>query len=236
MLSFKENITRQIDRMESGKIFTFKELTFPHEKFANVSVILSQKSMRGELVRIEKGAYYKPKKSSLGLGSLPVYQDEQLKYLTNKLKGYITGPYIYNKMGLTEQVPSVITIAMAGPVRNFLFKKLSVETVKSYVTGPVSDDILPYLRLLDATKDIKKIPGRTEQDVYKLLKTKYFYHYDQPVLNKIVSLAVSYPPRVRKILSDILDDMDISGLRDELLQTIMPTTRFDLHYIKDKRL
>lgn len=232
MKSFKGNIIEQINNMESGKIFTFKDLAFPHEKFANVSVILSEKSKKGELVRIEKGAYYKPRKSTLGLGNLPVYQDEQLKYLTEKLNGYITGAYIYNKMGLTEQVPSVITIATSRVVRRFSFKKLVIETVKSYVREPVNDDILIYLRLLDAIKDIKKIPGRTEQDVYEILKHRYFESYDYPVLNKIVSLAVSYPPRVRKILSDILEDVKYPDLQKKLSQTLIPTTRFDLHYTR----
>ncbi|NDV81554.1 DUF6088 family protein [Bacteroides sp. 51] len=232
MKSFKENINKQIDSIESGEIFTFKDLMFPYDKFAHVAVILSQKNKKGELVRIEKGAYYKPKKSTLGLGSLPVYQDEQLKYLTEKLDGYITGAYIYNKMGLTEQVPSVITIATPKPIRRFNFKKLVIETVRSYIHEPANDDILLYLRLLDAIKDIKKIPGRTEQDVYESLKQRYFENYDYPVLNKIVSLAVSYPPRVRKILGDILEDMNYTDLQKELSQTIIPTTRFDLHYTR----
>lgn len=234
MISFKENITRQIERIESGKIFTSKDLVYPHEKFANVSVILSRKSIKGELVRIEKGVYYKPKKSVLGLGSLPLYQDEQLKYLTDKLDGYISGAYIYNKMGLTEQVPSVITIATPKPVRNFKFKKLFIETVKSYSLKPLNDEVLIYLRLLDAIKDIKRVPGRTEQDVYDTLKIKYFRKFDYSVFREIVSLAIPYPPRVRKILSDMLDDMNIHDLRDELLQTVIPTTRFNLHYKKDK--
>jgi len=85
---------------------------------------------------------------------------------------------------------------------------------------------------LGAIKDIKKIPGRTEQDVYESLKQRYFENYDYPVLDKIVSLAVSYPPRVRKILGDILEDMNYTDLQKELSQTIIPTTRFDLHYTR----
>jgi len=61
------------------------------KKTANVAVLLSEQSRKGVLVRIEKGAYYRPRKSALGLGKLPVYQDEQFRYLTKKLNGYITG-------------------------------------------------------------------------------------------------------------------------------------------------
>ena len=53
-------------------------------------------------------------------------------YLTEKLNGYITGAYVYNKMGLTEQVATTITIATPNPVRRFRFKNLDIECVKAY--------------------------------------------------------------------------------------------------------
>lgn len=99
MASFRKEILGQIERIDTGRIFTFRDLSFETEKTANVAVLLSEQSRKGVLVRVEKGAYYRPKKSVLGLGKLPVYQDEQFRYLTEKLNGYITGAYIYNKNG-----------------------------------------------------------------------------------------------------------------------------------------
>lgn len=117
------------------------------EKFANVAVILSDLSKAKKVVRVERGAYYRPKQSSWGLGVLPIYQDEQLNYLTRKLDGYLTGAYIYNKMSLTEQAPSIFTIAMKQPVRSFKFKKLSVECVKAYVDTPDDENTLYLIRI-----------------------------------------------------------------------------------------
>lgn len=111
MASFRKEILQQIERIDAGRIFTLRDLSFPNDKLANVAVLLSEQSKKGVLVRIEKGAYFRPRQSALGLGTLPVYQDEQLRYITQKLDGYITGAYIYNKMGLTEQVATTITIA-----------------------------------------------------------------------------------------------------------------------------
>ena len=132
MASFRKEILGQIERIDTGRIFTFRDLSFETEKTANVAVLLSEQSRKGVLVRVEKGAYYRPKKSVLGLGKLPVYQDEQFRYLTEKLNGYITGAYVYNKMGLTEQVATTITIATPNPVRRFRFKNLDIECVKAY--------------------------------------------------------------------------------------------------------
>lgn len=230
MASFRKEILGQIERMGAGRIFTFRDLSFNTEKTANVAVLLSEQSRKGFLIRIEKGAYYRPKKSILGLGKLPVYQDEQFRYLTEKLNGYVTGPYVYNKMGLTEQVATTITISTFNPVRRFRFKNLDVECVKAYCADYKDNSILPYLRLLDALKDMKHIPGTTAQDIYNRVKSQYFNEYDQLELEKIVSLAKSYPPRVRKVVADILGDIGQTVLQAEMAKTILPTTRFNMDY------
>lgn len=230
MASFRKEILDQIERMDTGRIFTFRDLSFSTEKTANVAVLLSEQSRKGFLIRIEKGAYYRPKKSILGLGKLPVYQDEQFRYLTEKLNGYVTGPYVYNKMGLTEQVATTITISTLNPVRRFRFKNLAVECVKAYCADYKDNSILPYLRLLDALKDMKHIPGTTAQDIYNRVKSQYFNGYDQLELEKIVSLAKSYPPRVRKVVADILGDIGQTVLQAEMAKTILPTTRFNMDY------
>ena len=230
MASFRKEILGQIERIDTGRIFTFRDLSFETEKTANVAVLLSEQSRKGVLVRVEKGAYYRPKKSVLGLGKLPVYQDEQFRYLTEKLNGYITGAYIYNRMGLTEQVATTITIATPNPVRRFRFKNLDIECVKAYCMVYPDESLVPYLRLLDAIKDMKRIPGTTGQDIYNRVKSQYFNGYSLPELEKIVSLAKSYPPRVRKVVADILGDIRQTVLQTEMAKTILPTTRFNLDY------
>lgn len=230
MLSFKSNILNQIECIPEGKIFTFKDITFPIAKFANLAVILSDLSRDGQLMRFEKGAYYRPKQSSLGLGMLPVYQDEQINYLTNKLNGYLTGTYIYNKMSLTEQVPAVVTVAVRYPVRPFKLNKLSVECVKSYVEKPADDKTLYLIQVLDAVKDLKHIPATSPQTVYDRIYNLHLSVLTENTLKKIVTLSLNYPARVRKILSDMLGRKGDCDLQEQLLQTICPTTRFELPY------
>ena len=132
MASFRKEILQQIEQIDVGRIFTFRDLSFPNDKLANVAVFLSEQSKKGILMRVEKGAYFRPRKSALGLGTLPVYQDEQFRYITQKLDGYITGAYIYNKMGLTEQVAKTITEANHKPVRTIRIKKLDLKSEKNY--------------------------------------------------------------------------------------------------------
>jgi len=230
MTSFRKEMLGQIGRIDAGRIFTYRDLSFDTEKTANVTVLLSEQARKGTLVRVEKGAYYRPRESSLGLGKLPVYQAEQFRYLTEKLNGYLTGAYIYNKMGLTEQVATTITIATPSPVRRFRFRNLEVECVKAYCTESPGEGLVQYLRVLDAIKDLKRIPGTTGQDIYDRVKGRYFNGYGQAELEKIVSLAKRYPPRVRKVVADILGDIGQTSLQAEMRKALLPTTRFNLGY------
>ena len=62
MASFRKDILQQIERIDAGRIFTFQDLSFDTDKMANVAVLLSGQIRKGLLVRIEKGAYYRPRK------------------------------------------------------------------------------------------------------------------------------------------------------------------------------
>ena len=177
------------------------------------------RAAKGYWYGLKRGRTTVPRNQCLGLGKLPVYQDEQFRYLTEKLNGYITGAYVYNKMGLTEQVATTITIATPNPVRRFRFKNLDIECVKAYCMDYPDESLVPYLRLLDAIKDMKRIPGTTGQDIYNRIKSQYFNGYSLPELEKIVSLAKSYPPRVRKVVADILGDIRQTVLQTEMAKT-----------------
>lgn len=138
-------------------------------------------------------------------------------------------------MGLTEQVTSTITIATHKPVRNFKFRKLNIECVKAYVDNKLfRNESLQYIRILDAIKDIKHIPGKNQQDIYDTILKQHLSLYSEIVLTKIVSLAIHYPPRVRKVLSDMLDDLNRAELHLEISGSIIPTTRFNFSYERNK--
>ncbi len=230
MTSFRKTILGQIHQIDAGRIFTCGDLEYEPKKTANVMVVLSEQCHAGNLVRVRRGAYYRPKSSRLGLGRLPVYQDEQLRYLCVKLGGYLSGPYAYNKMGLTEQVPTTITIATPHPVRPFAIGNLHIVSQKAYYTGHADETLVPFLRLLDAIKEIKRIPGASEQEIYDRVKNMYFRNYSEQELSQIVSLATFYPPRVRKVVADLLGDIDQLALQTNMEKTLLPTTRYNLNY------
>ena len=133
-------------------------------------------------------------------------------------------------MSLTEQVPSVITIAVPYPVRAFKFEKLSVECVKAYIDISGNSQDLHLVRILDAIKDCRHIPGTSPQVAYDRIFKQHVLPLEYVNLKKLVSLSKNYPPRVRKILSRMLHENNNRDLEEQLIATICPTTRFDFPY------
>jgi hypothetical protein len=101
--------------------------------------------------------------------------------------------------------------------------------VKAYIDTPKDSHELYLVQLLDAMKDIKHIPGVSPQDAFEKILRLHISPLSSADLNRLVSLSRNYPPRVRKVLGDILANRD-ENLRNELLSTINPTTRFSLSY------
>lgn len=223
MKSFRQEITEQIERIPKGRIFTAKDLTFDVSKTANVNVLLAELVKKGRIKRIEKGAYYRFGMMKYGLGPKPIYQEEKIRYILSKTGGYLSGYYAYNLMGLTEQVPTVITIATPNPVRAFRFVNLRFNCIKA-CKGNFKPDEVEYLRVLDVVNHIKHVPGRTGDDVYRELKELYFSHYTDKEIDRIAKLSEYYPPVTKTILSLLLDETGHKKISDNIKRTINPIT------------
>lgn len=229
MQSFRKQIISQVQAIPEGKIFTYRDLAFAPSQRGHVAVILAELKKKGIVEKAEKGAFYRPKPSLLGLRSRPLSFQEKLDFITRELNGYITGPYIYNRMQLTEQVPMVITIATPKPVRKFEKMNLRIECIKSYIE--VDDKTnFHHLRLLDAIKSIKEIPGTTPMDVYQRLLDAHFKKMEISELDAVKLMAFSYPPRVRRILMDIYNELGYKEGAKGLADTLNSNTYFKTTY------
>lgn len=225
MESFRRDIIRQVELIERGKLFTSKNLYFAPQKKANVAVVLSELTKKGNIVRVEKGVYFRPKPSLVGLKYRPLEHQEKLDFISKRLNGYITGAYVFNQMQLTEQVAMVVTIATPKPVRAFELGNVRVKCIKSYVDDLENVDIY-HLRLLDAIKSIRVIPGTTPSDVYDRLMQHHFGKLQREELNRIVELTLKYPPRVRRIMVDVCKELGYQKESMIISETINSNTHF----------
>jgi hypothetical protein len=83
---------------------------------------------------------------------------------------------------------------------------------------------------LDAVKDLKHIPGVSPQATFDKINRLHVSALSPKNQEKLVSLSLKYPPRVRKSLSNMMYSNNKRDLAEQLAGTICPTTRFNLSY------
>lgn len=143
----------------------------------------------------------------------------------NKQVAYITGTRLYNRLGLTTQVPSSVRVAsvdrqVKGKVGNVVIKP-----AKSYVK--VTADTIKYLELLDVIKDLNTIPNLQKIDGLVYLK-KVIYSFDTAEIKKLVTYGGAYPPKVRALLGALLEAMNLDTANLSLLKkSINPLSSYD---------
>nr|MBO8919382.1 hypothetical protein [Proteus mirabilis] len=74
---------------------------------------------------------------------------------------------LYNRLGLTTQIPKTITIASDKSPQRKDFGTVEVKLVKAKV--PVSESNREYLEILDVLSNIKKIPDSNPSEVMKVI-------------------------------------------------------------------
>jgi hypothetical protein len=74
----------------------------------------------------------------------------------NKQTAYVTGTRLYNRLGLTTQVPNIIRVASLDRQIKGKAGNLVVRPAKSYVK--VTSERVRYLEILDVMKDFNIIP------------------------------------------------------------------------------
>lgn len=230
MQSFRKQIISQVQAIPEGKIFTYRDLAFSPSKRGHVAVILAELKKKGIVEKAEKGAFYRPLLSRLGLGKRALAEDEKLDYLSRKYQGYITGYDIYNQMGLTEQVAMTVTLATNRIKRDFVFNKIKVHCVKRYADSYDNPECLALIWILDAIKDMSHIPGTTEQKAYDRIKQYSIRTLTESQKQTIIKLSRTYPPKVRKVLADIMGDLNFPEYESDLHETLNITTRFNTGY------
>jgi len=194
-------ITRDfIEQIEDTKIFTYNDI--PSDKKTSVAIELSRLFKKGVIKKISKGKFYKPKQTRFG-EIAPSDEEIAKSYLVEE-EGYITGYGGYNQLGLTTQIPNVITIASNRVPSRIRIENVNIKFVPNIANGSVKDTQL--LQILDALQDIKNIPDNSPNDVVLSIK-KIIKKFEEKKIKKMLELVRKYPPRVKAILGAILKEI-----------------------------
>jgi DNA-binding Lrp family transcriptional regulator len=221
-----EKIERKINRLQEGTTFKYQQLGIDQSEFSAAAKAVERLIKKGIIKRVSTGVFYKPKQSAFG--ELRPREEELLKpYLfeDGKRIAYITGGSLYNRMGLTTQVPK--TIKVASKVKRVTTKigKTQVKPVKSYVD--VTNENYYLLEILDALKDFKIIPDLDKKSAITLLKNK-ISKLTENDLSKMVRCAIKYPPRAKALLGAILEFSKNQSSIEDLKANLNPFTSYKL--------
>ena len=224
--SISSKINNTISSYSSGNIFTYSDFNLPKENELALAKSLSRLVKKGEIVRIEKGKYYRPRKTSFG--NLRPDISQIVKSLTRKdekVIGYPTGINIYNQLGLTTQMSNVLVIASVKPQ---LEKEISGYRVKFVKRNfEIEEKDIPLLQLLDAVKDIKKIPDTSPNDALKVIIAKVA---ELPVskLKRLTKLALNYNAATRALTGVILQQYAKGISVSSLYKSLNPLTKYKM--------
>jgi len=219
-------LTVKIDRLPKGYVFTYEDFIDEVNRKEAVIKALNRMATSGKIAKLSKGKYYKPE--STIFGNLLPNQTQVVKDLLEddgKITGYLTGYSIYNQLGLSTQVSNTIEIGKKEVRPAFKRERYTISFIKQKNT--ITRENIPLLQILDAIRNIKKIPDTTLESSSKRLLSiiKDLAEGDQKTL---VRLALKYPPATRALLGALLDELQKASLSKSLYKTLNPITRYKM--------
>lgn len=221
-MSVVQTVQDKIFSMPAGQVFGYQDLPDYIRSPSAVVKALSRMVSERQVARLSKGKFYVPKQGLLG--PRKPSDDELIRsvlYKDGRLRGYVTGLALYNRLGLTTQVPSMIMVALNGGAQEKDFGTIRVKTV--IARYPVREQDIPLLQYLDALKDIKKIPDADTTQSLKIMQ-RYILSLDKEARDKLTDLALEYyGAQVRALLGLLMNGQD-SAASERLKRSLNPTT------------
>lgn len=197
-----------------NKVWSYSD--FPQFSRTAVAKAYSNLYKAKLLSRQKRGLYYRSKKTILG-DSMP--DVEALAIAMAKQKSTfacVSGLYGYNKLGLTTQVPNVITIACDHPMRNT--DKIRFIHREKPSSGTELERII-----LDSIRDIHKIPDTTPDKI--IFRIKKLIQSGKLSINDLGTSALKEPPSVKAVIGALGEELKMKPeLFESLRLAINPNT------------
>jgi hypothetical protein len=217
-------IENKMNRLPKGYVFTYEDFISEVNSREAVIKCLNRMAASDKIKKLSKGKYFKPEQTPFGTMNPEQYQIvKDLLEKQGKLIGYITGLSIYNQLGLTTQVSSVIQIgrnSFRPPLERGRYK-ISFVKQKNIITK----ENIPLLQMLDTIRYIKRIPDTTNNTACERI-IKVIQELSDREQERMIKLALKYTPATRALLGAILETL--GKKRGELMATLNPITKYDL--------
>ncbi|PLX01938.1 MAG: hypothetical protein C0594_12435 [Marinilabiliales bacterium] len=220
-----EIIKLAIENIPEGTTFGYSDLNIDKSNYVAAAKAIERLIVAKKIKKLSKGVFYKPEQSVFG--ELKPSDEELLKnylYQDNKRIAYLTGTFLYNRMGLTTQVPAQFVIACNLKRIYINTQKIKAKPVKSYVD--VTEENYELLGFLDALKDWKKIPDLDKTSGIGILLS-YLTSMNKEQRDLLVTLALKYPPRVIAFLGALFEEKGFVDKISELKAKLNPLSTYN---------
>ncbi|QQG35167.1 MAG: hypothetical protein HYS17_06225 [Micavibrio aeruginosavorus] len=226
-MNITQAVESKIKALPTGQVFDYGDL--PEYGRAPDAVVKAVNRLvaDGMVTRLLKGKFYVPKQGVLG--PRKPSDNELIRamlYKNGRLRGYVTGIALFNRLGLTTQIPRTVTLALTNGGRQTKdFGTIRVKTISARY--PVSEQDVKLLQYLDVLQDIKTIP---DADINQSLKAmqRYFSELTDQDRKRLVEMAdAGYGPQVRALIGLLFAALDEPSTPD-LKKSLNPTTTYKL--------
>ena len=197
-------ITKRIDNMHEGQILFISDFSDLNGNEKVVSRALSAEEKKGNIVRLAKGMYLRPKSTRFGIVYPSV--DEMVKAIAHRDKSKVQpcGMTALNMLGLSTQVPTKYTYLTSGSSRKLKLGDRLIELKRSVPKNFVFKTTLGAL-LMQALKSLGK-KNISKQEIVQIRKLidneKRMEHFKLDIL--------LMPIWMRKLITNIINNANKS--------------------------
>ena len=193
-------ITKRIENMHEGQILFISDFSDLNGNEKVVSRALSAEEKKGNIVRLAKGMYLRPKSTRFGIVYPSV--DEMVKAIAHRDKSKVQpcGMTALNMLGLSTQVPTKYTYLTSGSSRKLKLGDRLIELKRSVPKNFVFKTTLGAL-LMQALKSLgeKNISKLEIVQIRKLIDNeKRMEHFKLDIL--------LMPIWMRKLITNIINN------------------------------
>lgn len=209
-----ENIRQypELKLIDAQKMYKEKFEGMPETAFYKA---VSRLAKDGEIERITKGIYCKPKKGRFG--TTVSTEKEILEYFLgqNKNKGVVIGYRLFNKYRLTTQVPKIIKLYSSviiqeeRNIRNVTVKKANLR---------FNTTTIRMIELLEIIQAYKTIEDLNINSFINFIEETVKY-YDEKTVERVIK-SCSYKKGTLASLKNILDFFNLENNIDKYLNGI----------------
>jgi hypothetical protein len=221
-MSIASFVKEQISNAADGSIITLADFTEVKNPQA-VALTLSRLAKSGAITRLSKGQYCVPQKTRYGV--LMPSENEIIANLLEQKGGYLAGASALNRLGVTTQIPSEITIWGSTSTRSLRVGSLRLKFVKGGCEVTSTDDF-PMTDILEALRLFPHIPSSSAFETLEVIK-RSLKNLKKPKIKRLIDFSAEYRPAVRALLGALLQSLSLPYWKS-LKANLNPLTTFDL--------